>query len=119
MGRKRVSKGSIIPKKEERLRRITSIMKIGFTDDEYVDTFKELYSRFCQRIVARYEQHERLTKAGKSHPMPYPKRYLLNVSKKYLDEVREKHEQGIVLFKEERDKIIEEIKIDNIPRKDR
>lgn len=113
MSRKRVSKGQIIMKKEEKLPKIASVMDVGFTDNEYVEKFKVLYSKYWNNIVKRYNEHERLNKPGKSHPMPEPKKYLLNVSKRYLDEVREKHSTGWRISEEEKNKILAEIEREN------
>lgn len=45
--------------------------------------------------------------------MPEPKKYLLNVSKRYLDEVREKHSTGWRISEEEKNKILAEIEREN------
>jgi hypothetical protein len=45
--------------------------------------FKELYPEDWQSLVYRYEEHERHTPKGKSHPMPEPTQYLLNIVKNY------------------------------------
>ncbi len=113
MGRKRVSKGQIIIKKEEKLPKIASIMDVGFTDDEYVETFKKLYSKYWNNIVKRYNEHEKLNKPGKGHPMPEPRKYLLNVSKKYLEEIRQKHKDGWIISEEEKNRILNEIEKEN------
>lgn len=101
MSRERVSKGQIIMKKEEKLPKVAAIMPVGFTDDDYIEEFKRVYSKYWDNIVKRYNQHERLAKPGKGHPMAEPRKYLLNVSRKYLEEIRSKHAQGLIPNEEE------------------
>lgn len=82
--RKRVSKGQIIIKKEEKLARIFDIMPEGYTEEDFINKFKEEFPKDWERIVKRYNEHERLTPKGKSHPMAEPKKYLLNAMKVYI-----------------------------------
>lgn len=112
MSRQRVSKGQIIMKKEEKLPKIASIMPAGFTDDDFVEEFKKLYSKYWANIVKRYNEHVRLSK-GKSFPMPEPRKYLLNVSRKYIQEVRNKHAQGWLPTEEEVAEIKKQIEKEN------
>lgn len=101
MSRQRVSKGQIIMKKEEKLPKVAAIMPVGFTDNDYVDVFKQVYSKYWDNIVKRYNEHEKLSKPGKGHPMAEPQKYLLNTSRKYLSEIRKKHSEGLVPTEEE------------------
>ena len=86
--RKSVSKGTIVPKKEDKIPKVIESLGPDFTDNDYVERFKEMYPGDWRRIERRYQQHVELNKPGKSFPMPEPKKYLLNVSGKYLNETR-------------------------------
>lgn len=86
MTRARVPNGQIFMKKEEKILATLKELPGTHSDSEFVAKFKELHSDDWQKIVARYEAHERVTPKGKSHPMPPPERYLLNISKKLRTE---------------------------------
>ena len=94
MSRLRVSKGQIIMKKKEKLSKVASIMPIGFTDDDFIEEFKKVYSKYWDNIIKRYNEHEKLTRPGETHPMPEPRKFLLNLSRKYIEDVRKKHADG-------------------------
>ncbi|MEA5523594.1 hypothetical protein [Nodularia spumigena] len=53
-----------------------------YGNEDFILKFQDLYPNDWQKIVARYEAHEKLTPKGKSHPMPKPEKYLLNISYK-------------------------------------
>jgi len=82
MGRQRVSKGKIIPKKDEKVIDVLRTLEPSTSDDEFVKKFREMYPDDWQRVVKRYDEHERLTPKGKSHPMAKPFQYMLNASRK-------------------------------------
>ena len=81
MGRQRVPKGQIFLKKDEKIADVFSKLNADSSDEEFISKFRELYPEDWKKIVARYEAHERLTPAGKSHPMPQPRQYLLNAAR--------------------------------------
>lgn len=87
MARKRVSKGQIIMKKQEKIPKVIDALEHGFTDSDYIEKFKDMYPKDWANIERRYKQHEEINK-GRSHPMAPPRKYLLNMSKKYLQEAR-------------------------------
>lgn len=82
MGRQRVSKGKIIPKKDEKVVDVLLTLDPNASDDEFVKKFREMYPDDWKRVVKRYDEHERLTPKGKSHPMAKPFQYMLNASRK-------------------------------------
>ena len=89
MPRKRVSKGQIIMKKQEKLPVVAAAMEEGFTDEEFIEKFKEMYPKEWANVERRYRQHEDLNKGKKKgHPMAPPRQYLLNVSKQYINQRR-------------------------------
>ncbi len=84
MGRARVPKGQIVLKKAEKLKAVDEALPSGSSAEDFAAKFKELYPKDWANIVSRYRAHERLTKPGKSHPMPEPDTYLLNMVKNYI-----------------------------------
>ncbi|MGY6529191.1 MAG: hypothetical protein ACXITR_04625 [Cyanobacterium sp.] len=101
MSRKRVSKGQIIMRKEDKLPLLAEIMRPEFTNDDYLEAFKIYFPKDWLNINKRYNEHEKLTKLGKTHPMPEPKKYLLMMSQKYINAVRQKHKKGWVISQNE------------------
>ena len=83
MGRERVPKGQVFLKKEEKILTTISNLVADYSDDDFIAKFRELYPEDWGKIVKRFNAHERLTPAGKSHPMAPPPKYLLNISNKY------------------------------------
>lgn len=75
---------AVITKKNEKISAIASLLDNGYSEDEFVDKFKEQYPKDWDKIVKSYEEHERKTKPGKTHPMPEPKQYLKNALKVWL-----------------------------------
>ena len=90
MTRARVPNTQVFLKKEEKILRTLKDLDANHFDSDFILKFKELYPDDWQKIVDRYEAHERLTPKGKSHPMPLPEKYLLNISRK----LRTVHAQG-------------------------
>ena len=84
MGRQRVPKGQIVLKKAEKLKAVEAGLPKGASAEDFVAKFKELYPGDWDNIGKRYGAHERLTPRGKSHPMPEPDTYLLNMVKNYM-----------------------------------
>lgn len=84
MTRERVPKGQVFLKKEEKISRTLEDLEANHSDSDsdFILKFKELYPDDWRKIVARYEAHERVNPKGKSHPMPPPDKYLLNISRK-------------------------------------
>ena len=80
---KHSSKGQIVLKRERKLEVVYRAMPPQSAIEEHMAKFKELYPEDWQSLVYRYKEHERHTPKGKSHPMPEPTQYLLNMVKKY------------------------------------
>nr|WP_198591106.1 HEAT repeat domain-containing protein [Vibrio cyclitrophicus] len=90
VSRKRVSKGQIIQKKDEKVINVLLTLQPSVSADNFVEKFKEVYPDDWKRVIKRFNEHERLTKDGKSHPMAHPHQYMLNASKK----IREQYANG-------------------------
>jgi len=84
MARQRVPKGQIVLKKDDKLKAVEAALPKGASAEDMAAKFKELYPNDWDNIGKRYRAHERLTKPGKSHPMPQPDTYLLNMVKTYM-----------------------------------
>jgi hypothetical protein len=69
---------SVIVKKEEKVSAVVSSLPSGFSSNEFVDAFIEMYPKEWERVQKIYGDHERRTKLGKMHPMPEPRQYLIN-----------------------------------------
>jgi hypothetical protein len=83
MGRTAVPKGQVFLKKKEKFEAVKAIMRPGFSPEDFAAKFQEMYPDDWQKIITRYEAHERASK-GKSHPMAEPWSYLLNIVKTFL-----------------------------------
>jgi hypothetical protein len=84
MARQRVPKGQVVLKKAEKLKAVESALPSGASAQDFAAKFKELYPNDWANIGKRYRAHERITPRGKSHPMPEPETYLLNMVKAYI-----------------------------------
>ena len=84
MGRKHTPKGQVVLKKAEKLQSVDAALPSGASAEDFVAKFQEMFPDDWGRIVRRYEAHERQTAPGKGHPMPEPRKYLLNMVKNFL-----------------------------------
>ena len=69
---------SVIVKKEEKISAVVATLLPGFSESQFVDAFIEMCPKDWARIQKIYREHESRTKPGKSHPMPEPRKYLIN-----------------------------------------
>jgi hypothetical protein len=83
VGRTHSPKGQVVFKKTEKLKAVDEALPAGASLETIAAKFKELYPGDWDRIVGRYKKHELMTKPGKTHPMPEPETYLLNMVKTY------------------------------------
>lgn len=83
MGRKRVPKGQIIIKKNEKIAATILALPTAATDEELVRKFKEMYPKEWSNVIRRYNAHESLTPPGKSHPMAHPEKYMLTAIRQF------------------------------------
>jgi hypothetical protein len=83
VGRAHSPKGQIVLKKSEKLHAVAAALPAGASTEDMAAKFKELYPADWDNIGKRFRAHERRTKGGKSHPMPKPETYLLNMVKNY------------------------------------
>ncbi len=69
---------SVIVKKEEKIAEVVSSLPAGFSEAQFLDAFIEKFPKEWERIRKVYRDHELRTKPGKRHPMPEPRKYLIN-----------------------------------------
>ena len=84
MSRKRVPKGQVFLKKDEKINKVILSLDKNFSEKEFIEKFKEIYPNDWEKRVKRYEAHQNLTPTGKTHPMPNPYKYLSNALKTSL-----------------------------------
>jgi hypothetical protein len=84
VGRQHSPKGQIVLKKTEKLEAVNAALPAGSTPEEFVAKFREMYPEDWSKITSRYRAHESHTPRGKSHPMPEPTQYLLNMAKNFI-----------------------------------
>ena len=74
----------VITKKDEKIKVVSKSLLEGYSTNDFITKFKELYPKDWDKIVKNYRSHEEKTKLGKSHPMPKPEKYLENALKVWL-----------------------------------
>lgn len=80
---------SVVVKKEEKVKAVFAAMNNLDDMQEFKTLFKTMYPSDWQRIIQRYNQHERRDTKGKGHPMPEPETYLANMFKTYRVKISE------------------------------
>ncbi len=75
---------AVILKKDEKIQSVVEALPAGYTQDEFIDQFVGMHPKDWDRIQKNYRDHERQTRPGKSHPMPEPRKYLLNALNAWL-----------------------------------
>lgn len=78
MSSKKLSNGAVIVKKEIKIQETFSSLKNPNDFNEFFEAFKNLYPKEWLRVNEKYEEHQKLTKLGKGHPMPKPEQYMQN-----------------------------------------
>ena len=72
---------AVITKKDEKIQATVEALNQEFSQEQFIEKFKELFPKDWSRIEKNYRDHERKTEPGKSHPMPEPHQYLRNALK--------------------------------------
>lgn len=88
---------------------VADMMPEGFTDDEYVDTFKECFPGLWQAVVEFKKEHDlldkerqRLHKTGVQYNFPKPLEFVLSKSKAARNNKRDQHKRGEIASEQER-----------------
>ena len=82
--------GAVVVKKEEKVAKVFEALGDKVTETDFIIKFKEMYPRDWQRINQVFEEEERNTKPGKTHPMPHPDIYMKNMYKVAVKKLGEK-----------------------------
>ena len=72
---------AVITKKDEKVESVVNSLSKGFSQNDFIEKFKEMYEKDWKKINANYNKHVRKSKPGKSIPMPKPNQYLINALK--------------------------------------
>lgn len=81
---------------------VAELMMLGFTDEEYLNTFKECYPHLWQDICIKHSAYrkadERLMKLGKKrrYKFPRPDNFVLYKAEQIITKTRSYHAQGSV-----------------------
>lgn len=72
---------AIVTNAEEKFKIVIENLPGDYSETDFIEKFKELYPKDWNKILRRYEEHERRARKQKkrSHPMPNPEKYLLNI----------------------------------------
>lgn len=87
---------------KEPFQEVANLMKVGFTDEEFVQTFSECYPHLWKDITDMYTAYqkadERLVKRGKKrrYKFPEPSNFILYKAEQVLVKTRNKHKQGVI-----------------------
>lgn len=71
---------TLINRKKEKVKNVVD--RVGtenLTEENFIQTYKQLYPSDWERIVAKYNEEEASTPPGKKHPMPPPEMYMKNM----------------------------------------
>ena len=86
---------------KEPFKEVASLMKMGFTDEEFVETFKECYPHLWQDISDKHRTYQkaddRLVKRGRKRRYKFPKpfNFVLYKAEQIIKDTRTIHEKGI------------------------
>ncbi len=90
-------------------RLVADMMPEGFTDDDYVETFKECFPGLWQAVVEFKMEHDlldkerrRLHKTGVQYNFPEPLEYVFSKSKAVRKNKRDQHKRGEISPEQER-----------------
>ena len=72
---------AVILKKDEKIQIVISNLENDYSENDFIEKFRELYQDDWNKIVKNYNQHLQKAKPGKPIPMPKPEQYLKNALK--------------------------------------
>jgi len=81
---------AVLHRKEEKIKVVLSKLPKDYTDQQFVETFIQLYSMDWGKIKANYIKQSQDKEPGAIINMPKPEIYLKNVLKVYLDNLEKK-----------------------------
>lgn len=84
---------SVIPKVDEKVKHVISLLSETYTEDEFLSKFKVNYPDDYKKCMAKFLKEERNTKPGKSHPMQHPDHHIKAALRSYLSRTKLKSNQ--------------------------
>jgi signal recognition particle subunit SEC65 len=81
---------AVIAKKDEKIKEVVEKLNSDYTEQDFIDKFKEVHPKDWEKISKNYVTHLRKNnhfnpdKKSKSFPMPKPEQYLINSLKVWL-----------------------------------
>lgn len=80
---------TVVVKKEEKVAKVFEALGDTRSETDFIQKFIEMYPKDWERINKVYQEEERNTKPGKSHPMPHPNVYMRNMYKNAIKKIGE------------------------------
>ncbi len=75
---------SVILRVNEKVEHILSLLGVGYSEDDFLYKFKEIYPKDYDKCMKKYLEEERKTKPGKTHPMQHPDHHIKCALRSYL-----------------------------------
>lgn len=75
---------SVILKVDEKVGHVISLLPEGYSENEFLDKFKEIYPEDYSKCMKKFLTEERKTKPGKTHPMQHPDHHIKSALRSYL-----------------------------------
>lgn len=75
---------AVINRKEEKMEEVLSRLPKDYTDEQFVETFIQLYSKDWGKIKSMYLKHNQDKEEGTVVKMPKPELYLKSILENYL-----------------------------------
>lgn len=69
---------TVILKKDDKVKTIVDLLPENYTFEDFLEKFKDLYTKDWTKLETTFANHEKKTKPGKKNPMPHPIQYLRN-----------------------------------------
>ncbi|UUV23831.1 MULTISPECIES: hypothetical protein [Lysinibacillus] len=73
-----------VPAKEKKLSNLFEKHGLDISEEQFIEIFKEEYSKDWSRIQETYAKQEEKRKPGQAAPMPEPTKYLQNMYKVFI-----------------------------------
>lgn len=75
---------SVIFKVDEKVSNVISMLHEGFSENEFVEKFRQVYPDDYAKCMKKFLKEERHTKEGKTHPMQHPDHHIKAALRSYL-----------------------------------
>lgn len=75
---------SIILNVDQKVENIISILPEGYSDNDFLLKFKEIYPKDYDKCMKKFLKEERMTKPGKKHPMQHPDHHIVCALRSFI-----------------------------------